>query len=100
MDAPKHRNSARLPLLFSGLLWALSWSVIYLEIHRWHHMTPGLHLNPPASPPGYPPARPGEFLIGAIVLSIAAPVIFAVLLTLTYMRCRKENQDRRDVRAT
>src|SRR2546423_14960925 len=82
------RQALRLPLLVSGLLWAASWWVIYLEIHRWHHMTPGLRLNPPPTPSGYPPAKPGEFLIGAIVASVVAPVVCAVLLALSWTRRR------------
>jgi hypothetical protein len=53
---------------------------VYLEIHRWHHMTPSFHLNPPATPPGLPPPRPGPFLLSARAISLAAPPAFLLLL--------------------
>ena len=65
----------------SGILWVLSWSALYLEIYRWHHVTPSLHLSPPAPPPGTDiQARPGEFLIAVLGSSALAPAVFVVLL--------------------
>ena len=71
--------------IFAGL-WLLSWFIIYLEIFRWHHMTPSLHLNPPLVPPGFPPPRPGYFLLGSIGMSIAAPIVFVTLLLIRSLR--------------
>jgi hypothetical protein len=71
---------------FTGAAWVLSWFVITLEIFRWHHMTPSLHVNAPVPPPGFPPPRPGEFLIGSILLSITAPPVFILLVLLNWAR--------------
>jgi len=78
----KHMKSPlRKALWGSGLLWVLSWFALYLEIYRWHHVTPSLHLSPPAPPPGTDiQARPGEFLIAVLGSSALAPAVFVVLL--------------------
>lgn len=74
------KKPLRRAMWIAGGLWAYSWWVIYLEIHRWHHMTPTFALNPPAAPPGFPPPRPGMFLMSARFLAVAAPVAFAALI--------------------
>lgn len=79
-------SSLRIGTWLTGAAWGLSWLVITLEIFRWHHMTPSLHLNPPPAPPGFPPPRPGGFLIGSIVLSLTAPPAFILLLALNWIR--------------
>jgi hypothetical protein len=84
-------------LSVSGSLWALSWVVICLEIFRWHHMTTGLRLNPPQPLPGFPPPRPGEFLISAIVLSIAAPATSILLLSWRLLAPKRNRVQSRDV---
>ena len=30
--------------LVTGIVWVLSWFALYLEIYRWRHVTPSLHL--------------------------------------------------------
>jgi hypothetical protein len=84
------KMSLRIVMWFTGAAWVLSWLVISLEIFRWHHMTPSLHLNPPVPPPGFPPPRPGGFLIGSILLSIITPPTFILLVWLT----RAQNKSR------
>ncbi|HEX5241855.1 MAG TPA: hypothetical protein VFW23_01235 [Tepidisphaeraceae bacterium] len=80
-------------LLWIGLaLWAVSWAVIGLEIFRWHHMTPGFHLNPPPVPPGFPAPKPGEFLKGAIFLSIASPILTVMLLAWMWRSHRQRSR--------
>lgn len=83
------RTGLRIAMWLTGGAWVLSWFIMGLEIFRWHHMTPSLHLNPPLPPPGSPPPRPGGFLIGSIVLSITAPPAFVLLAVLSWVRnCR------------
>ena len=75
------QHPLRKAIRVSGILWILSWSALYLEIYRWHHLTPALHLSPPPPPPGTDiQARPGEFLIAVLGSSALAPAVFVVLL--------------------
>ena len=76
----------RIAMWLTGAAWALSWFVISLEIFCWHHMTPSLNLNPPVPTPGLPPPRPGGFLIGSVLLSLAAPPAFILLLVSNWIR--------------
>lgn len=82
-------RTARWVTLF---LWLLSWFTIYLEIFHWHHMTTSLRLNPPPTPPGFPPATPGNFLIGSIALSIISPLAFITLLLVHVARLLRRNR--------
>lgn len=75
-DCGRTREVLRAVAWLGGAAWVMSWSVIGLEVFRWHHMTTSLHLNPPPQPPGLPPPRPGGFLIGSIVTSLVAPPVF------------------------
>ena len=61
----------------SGVVWILSWRIIYLEIFRWHHLTRTLRFNPPPPLPGNT-VRPkaGLPLITVCVTSVAAPLVF------------------------
>lgn len=65
------RRTTRRLLWISGGGWIVSWSIISLEIFRWHHMTTSLRLHPPPALPGFPPPRPGGLLLTTIVTSIA-----------------------------
>jgi hypothetical protein len=68
------------------LLWALGWFGLYLEIYRYHHVTPSLSLNPPASVPGTSiHAHPGGFLITVLVTSALAPPAFAAFCLLNHL---------------
>ena len=83
-------RNRRVAMWISGAFWLLSWCVVYLEIFRWHHMTTSLRLNPPPQIPGFPPPRPGGFLISAIVLSIASPPVFISFLILKLVGALKK----------
>lgn len=69
------RQTSRSILWIGLALWAMSWTIIALEIFRWHHMTPGLRLNPPPVPAGFPAPRAGGFLKSSICLSMASPIL-------------------------
>ena len=60
----------------SGLAWAGSWRIIYLEITRWRHLTKTLRFNPPPPPPGYPEPKAGLPLHAVRAVAIAAPMVF------------------------
>jgi hypothetical protein len=70
-----------------------SWAVVYLEIYRWHHMTPSFRLNPPAAPAGFPPPRAGLFLLCGRALGLAVPIAFLVFL-LAATICGKSKRGR------
>jgi hypothetical protein len=79
----------RCALWIAGVLWVYSWLVVYLEIHRWHHMTRSFRLNPPPAPPGMPPPHPGMFLLSARALSLVAPASFLLLLLIVAITRRR-----------
>lgn len=58
-----------------GVLWAGSWYLMYLEITRWHHVTPSLRFNAgPRSDTGGQP-RPGRPLKLLAVVAAIAPLV-------------------------
>lgn len=65
----------------SAAAWAFSWRIIYLEIFRWHHMTPTLRFNPPPAPPGVDrQPKPGRPLIAICVCAVVAPIVHIATL--------------------
>jgi hypothetical protein len=61
----------------SGTLWIGSWTIIVLEVFRWHHMSRTLHFTPPKPPPGmHVQPHAGLPLIAACACAVAAPVVF------------------------
>lgn len=86
------RGPLRFALWLSAAVWLLSWLGIALEIYRWHHLTPSLHLNPPPQAPGMPPPRPGEFLVTVIASALLAPLVFAALAIAARVRKRRRRE--------
>jgi len=64
--------------VISGGAWAWSWYTMYLEIHRWKHVTRTFRFNPPPPIPctSIRP-RPGLPLRALFVCAAGAPVVFA-----------------------
>ena len=61
----------------SAALWGGSWTIILLEIIRWHHMNWKLQFTPPQPPPGFQgQAHAGLPVITACVCACSAPAIF------------------------
>jgi len=61
----------------SGILWVWSWRTMYLEIHRWKHVTRSLRFNPgPPFPGTNIRPKPGRPLKALYVCSVGAPVAF------------------------
>jgi len=61
----------------SGAAWVWSWYTMYLEIHRWKHVTPSFRFNPVPPIPGTTiRPRPGLPLKVLFVCSVAAPLVF------------------------
>jgi hypothetical protein len=54
----------------SAAAWILSWRIVHLEIHRWHHMSRTLRFTGPSG------ARPGLPVRTIRVVAIAAPLAF------------------------
>ena len=81
----------RMAIRLCGSLWVLGWFALYLEIYRWLHVTPSLHLNGPPSAPGTAIlSRPGGFLIAVLASSALAPLLFVSLLLWNRRRGPKE----------
>jgi len=51
--------------VISGAAWVWSWRTMYLEIHRWKHVTRSFRFN-----------RPGLPLKVPFVCSVVAPLVF------------------------
>jgi hypothetical protein len=66
--------------LVSGIVWVLSWFALYLEIYRWRHVTPSLHLGGPSMPDTVIQASPGGFVLAVLRYSVLAPLLFVALL--------------------
>ncbi|WP_020659622.1 hypothetical protein [Amycolatopsis benzoatilytica] len=58
-------------------VWAGSWRIMHLEVHRWHHLGPTLRFTPPPVPPGTPQPRPGLPVRGMRAVAVAAPALAA-----------------------
>ena len=64
--------------VISGAAWVWSWYIMYLEIHRWKHVTCSFRFNPPPPIPGTSiRPRPGLPLRALFVCAAGAPVVFA-----------------------
>jgi hypothetical protein len=75
------RDSIRKLQWLAGVLWALSWFELYLEIIRHHHVTAALLLNPSSWFGGTSmQARPGGWLQTVLVCSAVAPPLFVALI--------------------
>ena len=62
----------------SGAAWVWSWYTMYLEIHRWKHVTRSFRFSPPPPIPGTSiQPRPGLPLRAMFVCAAGAPVVFA-----------------------
>ena len=68
--------------------WAGSWRLIYLEVTRWHHMSPRLRFTPPATPAGAPPAHAGAPVITALGVAAAAPLLTILVATILLAKSR------------
>jgi hypothetical protein len=61
----------------AGVLWALSWIELYLEIYRHHHVAPSFLAVAPA-PEIRPGSHPGAWLLTDLTVSAAAPLVFGI----------------------
>ena len=69
--------AVRVVAAISGAAWVWSWYTMYLEIHRWKHVTPSFRFNPGPPIPGTTiRARPGLPLKVLFVCAAAAPLVF------------------------
>ena len=69
--------TVRVVAVISGAAWVWSWRTMYLEIHRWKHVTRSFRFNPgPAIPGTNIRPKPGVPLKALFVCSAVAPVVF------------------------
>ncbi len=67
----------RVVAAISGAAWVWSWRTMYLEIHRWKHVTPSFRFNPgPPIPGTNVQPKPGLPLKGLFICSATAPMFF------------------------
>ena len=72
-------STSRALAAISGILWAWSWYTMYLENHRWKHVTRSFRFNPPPPIPGIGiRPRPGLPLKALYVCAAGAPPVFLV----------------------
>ena len=70
--------AVRVVAAISGAAWVWSWYTMYLEIHRWKHVTRSFRFNPPPPIPGTSiQPRPGLPLRSLFVCAAGAPLVFA-----------------------
>jgi hypothetical protein len=63
-----------------GVAWFLGWFELYLEIFRYHHVTPATLVHPASwLSDGGRGSRPGSWLELVLLCSSLAPPLFAVL---------------------
>ena len=88
-----NRSSAiRAAAAIGGAVWAWSWYAMYLEIHRWKHVTRSLRFNPGSPIPGTPNRpRPGLPLRSLFVCAAGAPAVFAAAVAAETVRTRRHS---------
>ena len=64
------RRSTPYAVGLCSALWIGSWYLMYLEVTRWHHVTPSLAFNSDIAPG----AHPGQALILLYAVCAAAPL--------------------------
>ncbi len=74
-------SALRVMAAISAIAWVWSWYTMYLEIHRWKHVTRSFRFNPPPAIPGMPTPRPGLPLRALFVCAAAAPVVFGATVS-------------------
>ena len=82
------RDAAIRAAAISGILWAWSWHTMYLEIHRWKHVTRSFRFDPGPPVPGTT-IRPkaGLPLKAVYVCSIGAPTVFVATVVAGLAAC-------------
>ena len=82
-------SAIRVVAAISGAAWVWSWRTMYLEIHRWKHVTRSFRFNPPPPIPGANiRPRPGLPLRALFVCSAAAPMVFVGTVIAGMIRTR------------
>ena len=77
-------------IVISAVAWVWSWRAMYLEIHRWKHVTRSFHFNPGPPIPGTDiRPRPGLPLRALFVCAAGAPAVFASTVAVRIARDRR-----------
>ena len=74
----------------SGAAWVWSWYTMYLEIHRWKHVTRSFRFNAPPPMPGTTIVpRPGLPLRFLYLCAAGAPAVFAAAVASAIRAARR-----------
>jgi len=78
---PERSSAHRVVAVISGAAWVWSWYTMYLEVHRWNHLTTSLRFNPGPPIPGttFRP-RPGLPFKALYVCAAGSPPVFAAAI--------------------
>ena len=78
---PARSSAHRVVAVISGAVWAWSWYTMYLEVHRWKHLTTSFRFNPGPPIPGTTiRPRPGLPLKALFVCAAGSPAVFAAAI--------------------
>ena len=78
---PARSSANRVVAVISGAAWVWSWYTMYLEIHRWRHVTRSFRFNPGPPIPGTTiRPRPGLPLKALFVCAAGSPAVFAAAI--------------------
>lgn len=73
-------SAPRVVAVISGAAWVWSWYTMYLEVHRWKHLTKSSRFNAGAPIPGTAiRARPGFALKALFVCAAGSPAAIAAM---------------------
>jgi len=86
---PARSSAVTVLAVTSAIAWAWSWYTMYLEIHRWKHVTRWFRFNPPPVIPGMVSPRAGLPLRALFVCAAAAPPVFGATVSAAVARRRR-----------
>ena len=75
----------------SGIAWVWSWYTMYLEIHRWKHVSRSFRFNPGPPIPGTTiRPKPGRPLKTLYACTVGAPVVFVAAAVTGIVRTHRK----------
>jgi len=85
-------GAVRVLSFICAIAWLWSWYTMYLEIHRWKHVTRSLRFNPgPPIPGTIIRPRPGLPLKALYACSIGAPTVLVGTIIAATARARRHS---------
>lgn len=78
---PARSSARRVVAVISGAAWVWSWYTMYLEVHRWKHLTKSFRFKPGPPLPGTTiRPRPGLPVKALFVCAAVSPAVFAAAI--------------------